>query len=65
MAERDAGRMIALLGDAELDEGNVYEAMLEGAKHDLRNCWWIVDYNRQSLDATTSDRMGDRFIRIF
>lgn len=61
----DAGRMIALLGDAELDEGNIYEAVLEGAKHDLRNCWWIVDYNRQSLDATTTDRMGERFSRIF
>ena len=59
------GRMIALLGDAELDEGNIYEALIEGAKHDLRNTWWIVDYNRQSLDATTSDRMFDRFDEIF
>lgn len=65
LAPGQAGRMVALLGDAELDEGNIYEALLEGAKHDLRNCWWIVDYNRQSLDATTSDRMGDRFARIF
>ncbi len=65
LAPAQAGRMIALLGDAELDEGNIYEALLEGAKHDLRNCWWIVDYNRQSLDATTSDRMGERFARIF
>jgi pyruvate dehydrogenase E1 component len=61
----DAGRMIALLGDAELDEGNIYEALLEGAKHDLRHCWWIVDYNRQSLDATTADHQGERFTRIF
>ncbi|MCC7267788.1 MAG: transketolase [Caulobacteraceae bacterium] len=60
-----AGRMIALMGDAELDEGNIYEALIEGAKHDLRNCWWIVDYNRQSLDATTSDRMFERFDEIF
>jgi pyruvate dehydrogenase E1 component len=60
-----AGRMIALLGDAELDEGNIYEALLEGAKHDLQHCWWIVDYNRQSLDATTANRMGERFTRIF
>ncbi len=65
MAEADAGRMIALMGDAELDEGNIYEAVLEGAKHGLRNCWWIVDYNRQSLDATTTDRMGERFSRMF
>ncbi len=60
-----AGRMISLLGDAELDEGNIYECVIEGAKHDLRNCWWIVDYNRQSLDATTSDSMFLRFADIF
>ncbi|HEX8570129.1 MAG TPA: 1-deoxy-D-xylulose-5-phosphate synthase N-terminal domain-containing protein [Caulobacteraceae bacterium] len=61
----DVGRMIALLGDAELDEGNIYEALIEAAKHDVRNCWWIVDYNRQSLDATTSDRMFARYDEIF
>ena len=61
----DAGRMIALMGDAELDEGNIYEALIEGYKHSLRNCWWIVDYNRQSLDATTADRMFNRFDDIF
>ncbi|HRO02668.1 MAG TPA: transketolase, partial [Terricaulis sp.] len=59
------GRMIALLGDAELDEGNIYEALIECYKHDVRNTWWIVDYNRQSLDATTADRMFDRFEDIF
>jgi pyruvate dehydrogenase E1 component len=65
LAPERAGRMIALLGDAELDEGNIYECVIEGAKHDLRNCWWIVDYNRQSLDATTSERMFLRFTDIF
>jgi pyruvate dehydrogenase E1 component len=65
LAEADAGRMIALMGDAELDEGNIYECLIEGYKHDLRNCWWIVDYNRQSLDATTADRMFRRFDDIF
>jgi pyruvate dehydrogenase E1 component len=65
MHEQDSGRMIALMGDAELDEGNIYECLIEGYKHDLRNCWWIVDYNRQSLDATTADRMFGRFDDIF
>ncbi len=65
LAEADAGRMIALLGDAELDEGNIYECLIEGYKHDVRNCWWIVDYNRQSLDHTTADRMFRRFDDIF
>ncbi len=59
------GRMIALMGDAELDEGNIYECLIEGYKHDIRNCWWIVDYNRQSLDSTTADRMFRRFDDIF
>jgi len=61
----EMGRMISLLGDAELDEGNIYEALIEACKHDLRNTWWIVDYNRQSLDATTSDRMFTRYGEIF
>jgi pyruvate dehydrogenase E1 component len=65
LAEQDAGRMIALMGDAELDEGNIYECLIEGYKHDIRNCWWIVDYNRQSLDHTTADRMFRRFDDIF
>ncbi|GGB64762.1 transketolase [Blastomonas aquatica] len=65
MAEENSGRMIALMGDAELDEGNIYECLIEGYKHDLRNCWWVVDYNRQSLDATTADRMFRRFDDIF
>jgi pyruvate dehydrogenase E1 component len=62
---QDRGRFVALIGDAELDEGNIYEAIIEGAKHDVRNLWWIVDYNRQSLDATSADRMFERFDEIF
>ena len=65
MAEEDRGRFVALIGDAELDEGNIYECLIEAYKHDIRNCWWIVDYNRQSLDATTADRMFERFDEIF
>ena len=65
LSPKDTGRMIALMGDAELDEGNIYECLIEAYKHDVRNCWWIVDYNRQSLDATTADRMFDRFDDIF
>jgi pyruvate dehydrogenase E1 component len=65
MAEEDRGRFVALIGDAELDEGNIYECLIEAHKHDIRNCWWIVDYNRQSLDATSADRMFERFDEIF
>lgn len=59
------GRMIALVGDAEFDEGNVFEAMLEGWKHDVRNLWWIIDYNRQSLDSTVSDKLFQRIVGTF
>jgi pyruvate dehydrogenase E1 component len=65
MADEDRGRFVALIGDAELDEGNIYECLIEAYKHDIRNCWWIVDYNRQSLDATSADRMFERFDEIF
>ncbi|TWB27648.1 transketolase [Nitrospirillum bahiense] len=57
LSDQPEGRMVALVGDAEMDEGNVFEAMLEGWKHDLRNTWWIIDYNRQSLDSVVSDRL--------
>src|SRR5437762_1096320 len=43
------GRMIALVGDAETDEGHIFEAQLERWTYGPRNTWWIVDYNRQSL----------------
>ena len=59
------GRMIALVGDAELDEGNVYECLLEGWKHGLRNTWWIIDYNRQSLDGVVREGLYDRIEAIF
>lgn len=62
---RPEGRMVALVGDAELDEGNVFEALLEGWKHDVRNTWWIVDYNRQSLDAVVREGLYERFVGIF
>ena len=59
------GRMIALVGDAELDEGNMYEALLEGWKKDIRNVWWVIDYNRQSLDSVISDRLFGRIDKLF
>src|SRR5262249_42829174 len=63
--EQPEGRMIALVGDAELDEGNVFEAILEGWKQDLRNCWWIIDYNRQSLDAVVREGLWARYEALF
>src|SRR5213083_545738 len=65
MDEAERGRFVALIGDAELDEGNIYEAIIEGAKHDVRNLWWVIDYNRQSLDAVVSDRLFGRIDALF
>ncbi len=64
-ADQKLGRMIALVGDAELDEGNIYEALQEGWKNDLRNCWWIIDYNRQSLDGVVREGLFQRVEKIF
>ena len=65
MRGRREGRMIALAGDAEMDEGNIYEALIEGWKHGLRNTWWIVDYNRQSLDAIIREGLWQKFEHMF
>ncbi|CAM9903243.1 unnamed protein product [Discosporangium mesarthrocarpum] len=59
------GRMVGLMGDAELDEGNVFEALLEGWKHDVRNLWWLIDYNRQSLDGVVHDYLFQRIKDFF
>lgn len=59
------GRMVSLVGDAEMDEGNIFEALQEGWKHGVRNTWWIVDYNRQSLDAVIREGLWERLENIF
>ena len=63
--DRPPGRMIAVMGDAELDEGNVFEALLEGSKQDVRNLWWVIDYNRQSLDGVVNDRLFQKIQQFF
>lgn len=48
--DRPRSRFIALIGDAELDEGNIWEAIADPATQGLGNVLWVVDFNRQSLD---------------
>ena len=48
--EVTSNRFIAIIGDAELDEGNVWEAVFDEWMAELSNTIWIVDLNRQSLD---------------
>ena len=47
---RPRSRFVALIGDAELDEGNIWEAIADPATDGLGDVLWIVDVNRQSLD---------------
>ncbi len=47
---RPPARFYALIGDAELDEGNIWEAIADPATEGLGNVTWVVDFNRQSLD---------------
>ena len=58
-------RFIALIGDAELDEGNIWEAVAEDAVHGLGNVIWIVDLNRQSLDRVIPGIKAARLKGLF
>lgn len=58
-------RFIALLGDAELDEGNIWEAVLDDTLGRLGNCIWIVDLNRQSLDRVIPGIKASRLKGMF
>jgi pyruvate dehydrogenase E1 component len=61
----NSGRFIALMGDAELDEGNVWETVAEEAIRGLGNVIWIVDLNRQSLDRIIPGVRADRLKALF
>jgi pyruvate dehydrogenase E1 component len=54
-----------MVGDAELDEGNVWEALLEEAVPYAPNVTWIVDLNRQSLDRITPDARPRQLTALF
>ncbi|WP_344969000.1 transketolase-like TK C-terminal-containing protein [Streptosporangium fragile] len=58
-------RHIALLGDAELDEGACWEAVADPLVGRLGNVLWVVDLNRQSLDRVIPDIEADRRIAMF
>jgi pyruvate dehydrogenase E1 component len=58
-------RFIALIGDAELDEGNVWEALGEGNLRALDQVIWIVDLNRQSLDRVVPSGKAQKIEEMF
>jgi pyruvate dehydrogenase E1 component len=59
------GRQIALLGDAELDEGAVWEAIVDPMVARLGEVLWVVDLNRQSLDRVVPDIAAGRLLEMF
>ena len=60
-----ASRFVALVGDAELDEGNVWEAIADAALDGLGNVMWIVDANRQSLDRVIPGQKIKKLMEFF
>lgn len=62
--ERPA-RFVALAGDAELDEGNVWEAISDPALQGLGNVMWVVDTNRQSLDRVIPGQKIKKLMEFF
>ena len=62
---RPASRFVALIGDAELDEGNVWEAVADPALAGLSQVLWVVDLNRQSLDRVVPGIRAGRLERLF
>jgi pyruvate dehydrogenase E1 component len=60
-----AGREVALIGDAELDEGAIWEALVDPMIPSLGEVLWIVDLNRQSLDRVVPDIAAGRIGAMF
>jgi len=59
------GRFISLLGDAELDEGAIWEAVADPQVASLGELLWVVDLNRQSLDRVIPDIQIERLQGMF
>jgi pyruvate dehydrogenase E1 component len=64
-ASHGAGRQYSLLGDAELDEGAVWEAIVDPGVAELGEIVWVVDVNRQSLDRVVPGMAADRLRGMF
>jgi pyruvate dehydrogenase E1 component len=65
ISDTGSGRQYSLLGDAELDEGAVWEAVLDSSVGELGEIVWIVDLNRQSLDRVVPNIAVGRLERMF
>lgn len=59
------GRQVSLVGDAELDEGAVWEALVDPVVSHLGEVMWVIDLNRQSLDRIVPDIAAGRLTAMF
>lgn len=59
------GRQYSLVGDAELDEGAIWEAILDPSVAELGELVWIIDMNRQSLDRVVPSIAAGRLEKMF
>jgi pyruvate dehydrogenase E1 component len=59
------GRQYSLVGDAELDEGAVWEAILDPMVAELGEVCWLIDLNRQSLDRVVPNISATRLQEMF
>jgi pyruvate dehydrogenase E1 component len=59
------GRHVALLGDAELDEGAIWETLVDPVVPMLGEVLWVVDLNRQSLDRIVPEIAAGRIAAMF
>ena len=50
-------RVFALMGDGEIEEGQIWEAAMSAAKYGLSNLCGIVDVNGLQIDGRTADVM--------
>lgn len=62
---RSTGRQFSLVGDAELDEGAIWEALLDNSVAELGELVWIIDFNRQSLDRVVPNISATRLQAMF
>lgn len=51
--DKNPAHVFALLGDGELQEGNVWEAFMSAPHHKLNNLTAIIDRNHLQIDGTT------------
>jgi len=59
------GRQVAIVGDAELDEGAIWEALVDPVVPQLGEVLWVVDLNRQSLDRIVPNIAAGRIGAMF